>query len=441
MSEVLHKDAGAASPHKEIVDELKKASDVRRLRPIVQDGPVDVSDIAHLPIPELRRILVERARVLVPLLERNAVATESNRRVVEENIEAIRAAGLFKIMVPRRFGGLETDIRTKLEISRELARGCGSTAWVTTLMNVCSWFAGLASAEAQEDIWGRNPEARIAGVFAPSSTTRRVAGGLRVTGRWPWASGCLHADWATVGVPVVDADGNKIDEALAFIPMTDLAIEDTWFVTGMKGSGSNTLVAADVFVPDHRVMSMPKVFAGEPPTPYKDEALYRGAFISVAAIVLSGPQLGLCSRALELVIEKAPKRAIAYTFYKTQTESPSFQLALARAASLVDTAHLFAWRAAALIDDACCASGRTLTYLERARIRMDTGVAITAARDAIDALISAHGASSFGEFNPMQRIWRDSEIASRHAVLSPDISAEVYGRALLGIEGGVTPLV
>ena len=370
---------------------------------------------------------------------RNAPTGEADRRVADENIEAIRAAGLFKIMVPRRFGGLETDMRTKLEVSRELARGDGATAWVTTLMNVCSWFAGLATAQAQEDIWGGNPDARIAGVFTASGTARPADGGQYVTGRWPWASGCLHSDWAMVGMPVVGPDGAETDQGLGFIPMSDLTIEDTWFTVGMRGTGSNTLVANDVFIPAHRIMSIPKVFAGDTPTPYKDEALYRASFVPVAAIVLAGPQLGLCSRALDYVIEMAPKRKIAYTFYETQAASPSFQLAVAKAATLVDTAHLFAYRAAAMIDDAARA-GSKLSYLERARVRMDTGHVVTAARDAIDVLMSAHGASSFAEFNPMQRIWRDSETASRHAVLSPDISAEVYGRALLGITERVTPL-
>lgn len=424
---------------KEAVPARKDPPPVRLLTPVVQTGRVDVSDLASLPMPALREALVGRARELRPLLDRNAAAGEANRRVAEENIEAVRAAGLFKIMVPRRFGGLETDIRTKLDVSRELARGDGATAWVTTLMNVCSWFVGLAPAQAQDDIWGANPDARIAGVFTASGTARPADGGQYVTGRWPWASGSLHSDWAMVGMPVVGPDGAEIDQGLGFIPMSDLTIEDTWFTVGMRGTGSNTLVANDVFIPAHRIMSIPQVFAGDAPTPYKDEALYRASFVPVAAIVLAGPQLGLCSRALDYVIEMAPKRKIAYTFYETQAASPSFQLAIAKAATLVDTAHLFAYRAAASIDDAARAD-RKLSYLERARVRMDGGHVVTAARDAIDVLISAHGASSFAEFNPMQRIWRDSETASRHAVLSPDISAEVYGRALLGITERITPL-
>jgi 3-hydroxy-9,10-secoandrosta-1,3,5(10)-triene-9,17-dione monooxygenase len=410
------------------------------LTPVVQTGAVDVSGIAHLSGPVLRKQLVERAKALGPLLEANALVTESDRRVADDNIAAIREAGLFKIMVPRRFGGLETDLRTKLEIARELGKACGSTAWVTTLLNGCAWIAGLSSAQAQEDIWGANPDARIAGVFAPLGVTKRVDGGFIISGKWPWASGCLHADWAMVGMPILGENGEEIDQGLAFMPMAELTIEDTWFVAGMKGTGSNTIVASEVFVPTHRVMSMSKIFAGEPPTPYRDEVLYRCAFIPLLTIILAGPQLGLCSRALEFVIEKAPKRSISYTFYKTQSESPSFQMAVAKAAMLVDTAHLHAYRTADEIYGAA-ADNRRLSYTERAKCRFDAGYVGQIARDAIGVLMSAHGASSFAEASPMQRIWRDSETGGRHAVISPEIGAEVYGRALLGYTDGITALV
>ena len=425
---------------REIATQETVADGPALLTPIVQSGSVDVSDIAGLDAKSLRETLVERANALRPLLEANAAETENGRRAVEENISAIRDAGLFKIMVPRRFGGLESDIRTKLEVSAALARGCGSTAWVTTLMNVCAFFTGMASAECQNDIWGANPEARIAGVFAPLATTKRVKGGLMVTGKWPWSSGCLHSDWATVGVPVVNEVGEPIDQAMAFMPMSDCTIEDTWHVAGMKGSGSNTIVADNVFVPDHRLMSVSQCMAGAPPTPYKDEVLYRCAFIPMAALVLVGPVMGLSKRALEYVIEKSSKRSISYTFYKVQTESPSFQLAVAKAATLVDTVWLHALRAADDVWTAALAS-RVPTYTERARVRMDTGYVAETARHAMDILLSAHGASSFAEVSPLQRMWRDLETCTRHAVVSPEISSEVYGKALLGIEGGVTALV
>lgn len=388
----------------------------------------------------LRADLVGRAREIVPVLARNAARTEEERRVVDENITLIEDAGLFSVVKPRRLGGLETDVRTKLEVSRELARGCGSTAWVATLVNVCSFFAGLYPDRAQRDVWEGAPEARIAGVLTPSAEATKVDGGYRVTGSWGWASGCLHAQWAVVGLPVPDEHGEIVDQGLALVPMGDLTIEDTWFVAGMRGTASNTLVARDVFVPDHRVLSIPAAIGGRYGTEHTDEALYRSAFVPVAALVLAGPQLGLAQAALDLVVEKAPKRSISYTFYDTQTDAPTFQLAVAKAASLVDTAHLFAYRAAADIDQAA-ADGVYPDYAARARVRMDTGAAVENAREAIRTLMSAHGAASFAEASPLQRIWRDSEVASRHAVISPAISSEVYGRALLGLTDGVTALV
>ena len=239
---------------------------------------------------------------------------------------------------------------------------------------------------------------------------------------------------------MTDDRGEVVDQGLAFVPKSDVTIEDTWFVAGMKGTGSNTIVADEIFIPEHRVMSVPGLIGGHPPTPHVDEALYRSAFIPVAALILVGPQLGLCQAALDFVVEKAPRRGITYTAYEQQTHAPTVQLGLARAATLVDTAHLHAYRAAADIDDAA-AAGRLLTYGERARVRMDTGYVAETAREAIRILCSVHGASTFADTSPLQRMWRDSEVAGRHAVVHPEISAEIYGRALLGIEGGVSPLV
>ena len=403
-------------------------------------GHVDVSDISHLKSDALREVLVARAEALRPLLEDNAAATEANRRVVEENIIAIQQAGLFRIMVPRRFGGLQADLRTKMEVSAAIAKGCGSTAWATALMNVNSLIMGMASAECQEDVWGENPDARIAGVLAPTATTRRVEGGLMVTGKWPWSSGCLHTNWMMMGCPAVNESGEMIDHVVAIMPSSECTIEDTWYVAGMKGSGSNTVVADEVFVPDHRIMSVSQIMTGISPTPYKEEALYRCSFVPFAALILVGPMMGLVKRAHEFVIEKASERTISYTYYKTQLESPSFQLAVANAAMLVDTVWLHALRACDDIWQAAVVD-RQMTYIQRARVRMDTGYVAETARHAMDILLSAHGASSFGNSSPLQRMWRDLGTCSRHAVVSPAISSEVYGKALLGIEGGVTALV
>ena len=211
-------------------------------------------------------------------------------------------------------------------------------------------------------------------------------------------------------------------------------------MAGMKGTGSNTLVADEVFVPDHRLLSVPKAIENEYPTEHTDEVLYRSSFIPVLALILVGPQLGLARAARDLVIAKAPRRAISYTSFERQDQSVAFQLEVAKAALMVDTAHLHAFRAAGDID-AAARRGEKLDYLTRARVRADTALTAETVREAIDRLVSAHGASSFADASPMQRIWRDANTAGRHAVVSPTVSYEVYGKALLDIPNDVTVLV
>jgi alkylation response protein AidB-like acyl-CoA dehydrogenase len=384
--------------------------------------------------------LVGRARSLFPQLRERAAEVERARRIPDSTIAELQSAGLFKLFVPRRLGGQQVSVRTFLDVTAEVARGCGSTGWVTALINVCGWLGALYSEQAQQEVWGADPDARIAGVLTPSATATRVDDGAVLNGRWAFASGCLHASWAVLGHPIVDANGTMIDQGLALVPIRDLGIEDTWFTAGMRGTGSNTLVATDVFVPNHRIISVPRAIEGEYATPFKNEALYRAAFIPILSLILIGPQLGMARAALETVLEQVPKRGIAYTVYTKQAEAPTTHLQLALAAEKIDTAHLHAYRAAADIDQAA-AGGAYLDRLTRARVRMDTGYVARQCREAIEILLSVNGAGSFADGNPLQRMWRDAETASRHAVVGPEISQELYGRELLGLDTNITALI
>ncbi|GAB3180235.1 alkylation response protein AidB-like acyl-CoA dehydrogenase [Micromonospora palomenae] len=385
--------------------------------------------------------LVARAANLVPLLRSNAETTEKQRRVVEENIEAIKAADLYRISVPSRLGGLQTDVTTSLRVSVELARGDGSTAWATTLMNVSAWMIGLFPDRAQQEVWGEDPTARVCGVLAPTATSRKVEGGLVVTGRWGFASGCLHSQWAGLGIPIVNEAGEPIDQGMALIPMSDLSVEDTWYVAGMRGTGSNTLVADEVFVPDHRILSVTRAIGGDYPTEHTGEALYRSALVPVLALVLVAPQVGLAKQALEIVQASLAKgRGISYTFYDKSSLAPTTQLQVAQAAQLIDTAELHMLRAAGDIDRAA-ASGEYLDFDTRARVRADVGTVARSCREAVDLLLNVHGAGSFAEANPLQRVWRDLETGSRHGVVNPEIGFELYGRALLGVQEQITALI
>jgi alkylation response protein AidB-like acyl-CoA dehydrogenase len=384
--------------------------------------------------------LVTRVRELQPLIRENAARGEQDRRVMEQSIQALAGAGILRIAQPGRYGGYESSMRTMLDVSAAVGEADGGTAWVVTLLNVCSWLAGLFPQQAQDDVWAGDPDALVCGVLAPTAETRKVGGGHRVTGRWYYTSGSWHASWAALGIPVTDDSGEVVDQGLALIPRDDLELEETWFVAGMKSTGSNCLIARDVFVPGHRILSIPQAIEGSYGTEFTTEAFYRSAFVPILALVLAGPQLGMGRAALEIVKEKAATKPISYTFYTAQADSVGFQLQLAEAAMLLDTAHLHAYRAATDIDEAA-ARGVYPDFLARARVRADTGWAIDHVVKAIDVLLSAHGAASFAEVSPLQRIWRDSAVAARHAVVLPVVGYEIYGKALLGREDHITPLV
>jgi alkylation response protein AidB-like acyl-CoA dehydrogenase len=384
--------------------------------------------------------LVARAAALRPMLERNAEQTDAGRRLPDENVRAIREAGLCRLMVPKRFAGYQTSIRTYLDVMTELGRGCGSTAWVASLVNVCAWLAALFPERAQRDVWGSNPDAWAAGSLAPQGVATPVEGGWRVNGRWPWASGALHAQWAACGIHMKNERGEMANLGLSLTPMSEMSVEDTWFMAGMKGTGSNTIVAKDVFVPEHRFLPYPQAFAGTYRTEFTDEVLYRVAFVPVTVLILAGAQLGVARSAIDHVIAASGRRGITHTNFATQKESAGFQMQVAEASMKIDSALLHAARAADDLDRAA-GEGRVMDLTARARVRMDTSLVAKYCREAVEVLVAAHGTSSLADSNRMQRLWRDVHTASHHAITEWQVNLEVYGKALLGVEPNISHLI
>jgi alkylation response protein AidB-like acyl-CoA dehydrogenase len=398
-----------------------------------------MTDVTPREITE-RVALLERASAIRPLLERNAEQTDALRRLPDENVQALKDSGLCRLMIPRRFGGLETSIRTYIEVTAEIGRGCGSSAWVSSLINVCAWLAGLFPERAQQDVWGPDRDAWIAGSLAPQGTAVPVDGGWRVTGRWPWASGCLHAQWVACGIHMNNERGEMANLGLSLMPIGAVAIEDTWFMAGMKGTGSNTIVARDVFVPEYRFLPYPPAFAGQYRTEHLDEVVYRAALVPVTVLILAGSQLGVARAALDHAVAKAGTRGITHTTFPTQSQSAGFQMLVADAAMKIDTAHLHAFRAADDLDRAA-GEGSHPDLKERARVRMDTALAAKYCREAVELLVQAHGTSSLADSNRMQRLWRDVHVASHHAITEWQVNLEVYGKTLLGVEPNITHLI
>lgn len=393
--------------------------------------------VSTTEISQPNRELVDRAVSLRDTLRANAAASDRERRLSEEDIQRMTETELLQVCVPRRYGGWQSNFRTLFDVTIEIAAGNGAAGWVCALLNSSGWMAATSLAQAQDDIWAKDPTARVAAVLQPATDVRRADGGYVVSGKWPYGSGSLHAQWANLGF-IAEVDGRP-SQLLGLVPMSDLSIEDTWYVAGMRGTGSNTIVGDDIFIPDHRIQGFDDLAMDRYATEHTDEVEYRAPFIALAGLVLAAPQIGLAQAALERTLEKLPNRAVTYTKYERGSEAPTNQLAVAEAATAIDMARLLAHRACRDIDCAA-ATGELLDHLTRARIRMDTGTTITLCRDAIDKLLSATGAGAFATVNPLQQMWRDSEIASRHALINPEVAKEVYGKALFGLDDQVAPI-
>ena len=389
----------------------------------------------------LRAAMAAKAAALVPLLREKAAETERGRRIPDQVLAALDAAQLFRLRAPQRFGGFEGDLRTYMDVVIELGRGCGSTGWISFISIATAWIAAQFSDQAQRDVFEGNPDARTIGVLAMTIPAKPVDGGYVVSGRWPYASNCLHAHWAILAVPL-PAAGGAIAPGLVLMPMRELTIEDTWHVVAMRGTGSQTVIATDVFVPAHRVLPVEALASGRSPRTQTDEVVYRESFMPTAIIAVAAPVLGMAQAALDLTLTRlggAPK-PIAYSFYDDLRKAPSMQLELAEAATLIETALVVVRRWCDDIADAARA-GDELPFTRRAQMRMDLGHAMRHCRQAVGLLLSVQGASAFAESNPLQRVWRDLEMASRHGLLAGEVPHEIYGRALLGNFEPLSPFV
>ncbi len=384
--------------------------------------------------------IADRLDALRPVITGNGERGAAERRIPGESIDALAEAGLFRTMVPRRYGGYEGSITALLEVAAAIAEMDGATGWVVGLSQVSAWTVGLFSGKAQDDVFGADPDARLCGSINPVGRAEQVAGGWRVSGQWTYVSASLHAQWAALGVSMPEGAPAGWERGVALVPISELTLHDTWRMAGMRGTGSNTLTGEDVFVPDHRMMPLADATTGRYPTEFKDEAAYRAALLPTLTAVLAGPLLGIGRAAVELVRSAAQEKGIVATTFARQADSAGFQIKLAEAALQVDSAKLHAFRAAADIDRHAVA-GTLPGYDTRARIRADIATSGSYVTGAVSTLLDAHGSGSFAESNPLHRLWQDANVGARHVLLNRVVSNEIYGRALLGVENDVSPAV
>jgi 3-hydroxy-9,10-secoandrosta-1,3,5(10)-triene-9,17-dione monooxygenase len=355
----------------------------------------------------------------------------------------MRAGGFYTLTAPRKFGGREAGVRTLIEVYSELGRGCGSSAWVGKIHCGAAFMASLFGDEARQDIWGEDSGAAVSASLngSASNTAQAVRGGFTVGGEWRYASGVHQAQWLVCKLSVEQMGSREHDLRLALIPASEISITRTWDMAGMEGTGSDSFTVRDVFVPAHRTIPLASAMDDSLRSQDDLESVYRTTVPSMLGLSVAGPVIGMARGALEHVMSMLEQgRPLTGSTYTNAIDFPSVQLAVADVASLIDTAQLHAYRAADDIESASL-RGDHLDVAARARIRMDTGVVMLRCREAVERLLDLGGSSAFARSNALQRYWRDLTTATRHALVSPSLNKEIYGRALLGITEQHVPMV
>ncbi|GLU48695.1 acyl-CoA dehydrogenase family protein [Nocardiopsis ansamitocini] len=376
--------------------------------------------------------LLRRATELVPLLSKHANWSEDNRRLSEEVINALTEQGLLKMRVPKRYGGYESDAGTVVEVLAELARGDGSTSWTAGVWAISTWAIAMFPDEVQDEVFS-TPDVRICGILSPSAVAVPTDGGVVLNGKWSFNTGAQQSHWNTNAAVRATPDGGY-EPVMVALPVSDLEIVDDWYTSGLRGSGSVTTIAKDVFVPEQRVLSMGPVLQGQSLSPANAESqVFSSPFLPIACTTVGATVLGLAKAAKDAFFERLPERKITYTSYEKQSEAPITHLQVAEATVKIDEAEFHARRAASLVD-AKTGAGEEWTIEERARIRLDLGAACQRAKEAVDILNTASGGSSIYSSVPIQRIERDVQTLNLHAIMHPNTNMELYGRVLCGLE-------
>jgi len=379
-----------------------------------------------------REQLVRRASELVPLLQKNAAWSEENRRVHDETLDAMAEAGIFRMRTPSRFGGYECDTATLVDVAAQLARGDGSAAWTASVYWIPTWMCALFPDEVQDEVFA-TPDVRVCGTLSPTAMAAPADGGVVVNGRWGFVSGAWHSHWQEIVAVLVGAD-QQPQPIIAPGPMTDLHIVDDWYTAGLRGTGSVSTVAQDVFIPSARVLPLGAVVQGQGASKVNaDRPAYRVPLLPTASASSVGTPLGLARAAREVFFERLPERKITYTDYPSQREAPLTHLQVAEATMKADEAEFHAYRLASLVDSKGV-DGTPWSPEERARARADMGAVCRLGKESVDILNTASGGSSIYSHVAMQRIARDIQAVNLHALMHPNTNMELYGRVLCGLE-------
>ena len=380
---------------------------------------------------------VEVAAALAPQIRAAADNIERMRRLPLPLVEALARAGLFRLWIPRAFGGEETDPMTLVRVVEEIARVDGAAGWCVAIGGEYGVFGGYLQPDAAREIYGSDPLVVTGGAFRPTGQAVVVDGGYRVTGRWPLGSGCQHSAWIVGGCRVLDGDRLRLGPdgipvmRLMFFPAASCEILDTWHSIGLRGTGSLDYTATDLFVPAARSLSF-----REPPS--AEGPLYVLPTIALFGMVLAAVPLGIARHAIDILTELAGTK-ITTRSQQMLREDATMRGDLGRAEALLRSGRAFLYEA---LEEAwrVVSAGQTISVTQRALVWLASTHAANAAKQATELMFSAGGATSAYISSGLERCLRDVHAAGQHLTLA-STNYEMAGQAFLGSDMRTTPLL
>jgi 3-hydroxy-9,10-secoandrosta-1,3,5(10)-triene-9,17-dione monooxygenase len=375
--------------------------------------------------------VVSAVRELLPRFAERTAAAEENRCISRESIRELHDAGFFRWFRPKRYGGFEWMPKRAYELAIEMGAVCPSTAWVSLLLAVHDQLLALMDPRAQDDVWKEDPKSLVSSSFAPVGNVRSVKGGFELNGHWPFSSGVDHCNWAIVSSRI---DGVAGREAFFLVSNKQYVINDNWFVSGMKASGSKEMVLEGVFVPEYRCLSARDLNWGEPPgRKVNNVPLYWVPFIPLFTWVICVHALGPAISVRQDYIKATLRRVGAYSFDQIRDRQLSIAR-LAEATAEIDAAQLLFARDFDVMEEAA----RSLHQIDAPayfRTRFDAVYALELCSRALDRLWRASGAHALFQNSSVQRNFRDLHAMSQHGGADIDNALSDYGRFLLDPEG------
>jgi alkylation response protein AidB-like acyl-CoA dehydrogenase len=379
--------------------------------------------------------VVERARALAPVLAKRAERTDRERRVPDETIADFFQNGLFRIIQPARFGGAELNFDSFSMVTRELARGCASSAWVYCVIEELFWVLATFPEKAQTEIWGENPAALACASVAPSGNGTLVDGGYRLNGTWNFLSGSHHASWVFLTASCDNGNGGR-ELRNFFVRASEVQFIEDWEVMGLRGTGSRSCKVDNVFVPSHRSVLYDDILAGTGPGAkvHPQYSMCRAPRRFLTAFAITPVFVGLANRALDMATDMVRSKLRAGP---PPEDLDLIQQKVAEGAAEVSAANLIMDKYVA--QSVAALEAGPISEQQLAQNRLMGSYMMRLSRQAVERLCTLAGSRWIFDSHPMQLILRDTLCGATHRAFSWDENARVYAQSIGIVRGGTQP--